>query len=188
MKIALVVLAPLLAVALTACGSDSSSEAGPSSSEATTAPVRSEAAAVTITNPWVKSVRTGEMTAAFGTLSNSSDAEVTLVSASTSVSDMVELHETVMSDGQMQMQEKDGGFVIPAGGSFELAPGGNHIMLMGVNADLQPGADVTMTLTFGDGSTLDIDAVVKDYSGANENYEGDSEGDSESMSPSMSGM
>lgn len=171
MKIALVVAAPLLALSLTACGSDSNTDGAADTSEA---PVRSEAASVTITDPWVKAVASGEMTAAFGTLSNSGDADVTLVSASTSVSDMVQLHETVMSDGAMTMQEKDGGFTIGSGESFDLAPGGNHIMFMGVNQDLEPGADVTVTLTFDDGSTLDVDAVVKEYAGANEDYDGDS--------------
>lgn len=141
--------------------------------------MRSQAAAVSVADLWVKAAGRGEMSAAFGTLSNSGDAEVTLVSASTSVSDTVQLHETVMADGTMQMQQKDGGYAIPAGGSVDLAPGGNHIMFIDVTADLEPGADVTLTLTFDDGSSMDVEAVVKDYAGANENYE---------ENPDMDGM
>ncbi|CAN5285576.1 MAG: copper chaperone PCu(A)C [Nocardioides sp.] len=176
MKFVLALAASLVALSLTACGSDSNSAAAPDS---TTAPMRSEAAVVSMADPWVKAVGSGEMSAAFGTLSNSGDAEVTLVSASTSVSDTVQLHETVMADGTMQMQQKDGGYTIPAGGSVELVPGGNHIMFMDVTADLEPGSEVTLTLTFDDGSSMDVEAVVKDYAGANENYE---------ENPDMDGM
>ena len=36
---------------------------------------------------------------------------------------------------------------MPANGSFTLAPGGNHIMLMNIPAPIKPGQDVTITLT-----------------------------------------
>lgn len=86
---------------------------------------------------------------------------------------MLQLHETVANDaGEMVMQEKQGGFVIPAGGSFDLEPGGNHIMLMDLTAPLAAGDETTFTLTFSDDSTYEFTAPVKDYSGANENYEG----------------
>ena len=51
------------------------------------------------------------MTAAFVTLENDSDSEVTLVSASTPASDMVELHEMVMNDDdEMVMQRRRAAF------------------------------------------------------------------------------
>ena len=75
----------------------------------------------------------------------------------------------------MVMREKDGGFVIPAGGKLALEPGANHIMLMGLSGPLTAGSDVTFTLTFSDDSTYEVTAPVKDYSGANENYEGGEE-------------
>lgn len=68
----------------------------------------------------------------------------------------------------------EGGFVIPAGGEFALAPGANHIMLMDLQSPLLAGDETTFTLTFSDDSTYEFTAPVKDYSGANENYdEGD---------------
>lgn len=86
---------------------------------------------------------------------------------------MLELHETVENeDGQMVMREIGGGFVIPADGSMTLEPGGNHIMLMDLTAPLAAGEEVTFTLTFSDESTYEFTAPVKDYSGANETYEG----------------
>lgn len=136
------------------------------------APAAVESDSVTITDAWVKSADEG-MSAAFGILSNHGDADVTVVSASTEASPMVELHETVMNDsGEMIMQPKEGGFVIPAGGTLALEPGGNHIMLMGLAAPIKAGDEVGFTLTFSDGSTYTFTAPAKDFSGANENYEG----------------
>lgn len=141
------------------------------------APAATEADSITITDTWVKSADEG-MSAAFGELTNSGDADVTIVSATSPASTMLELHETVENDsGEMIMRPKDGGFVIPAGGVLSLAPGGNHIMLMGLVEPLVAGAEATFTLTFSDGSTATFTAPVKDYSGANETYEGDMEMD-----------
>lgn len=128
---------------------------------------------VIVSDSWVKSVDEG-MTAAFAILENTSDAAVTLVAASTEAAAAVELHETVTdADGASMMQEVDGGFAIPAGGSFTLEPGGNHLMMMGVTEPLIAGDDVTLTLEWADGSTQTVIAVVKDYAGAQEEYSPD---------------
>lgn len=135
-------------------------------------PTASAGQSVTITDAWVKAAESG-MSAAFGTLENTSGHDITLVSAESPASTMLELHETVENDsGEMVMQQKEGGFVIPAGGSVALEPGGNHIMLMDLVSPLVAGEEATFTLTFSDDSTYEFTAPVKDYSGANENYEG----------------
>ncbi|KJL19605.1 hypothetical protein RN51_02943 [Microbacterium oxydans] len=127
---------------------------------------------VTIEDAWVKSADEG-MSAGFGTLVNSGADDVTVVSVASEASNMLELHETVENEaGEMVMREKDGGFIIPAGGSLVLEPGANHIMMMDLTGPLAAGSDVTFTLTFSDDSTYEFTAPVKDYSGANENYEG----------------
>lgn len=116
------------------------------------------ASTITVTDAWVMAASAGNMSAAFGTINNSGSSDVTLTAASTPASTTVQLHETV--DGVMK--EKAGGFVIPAGGSFELAPGANHIMLMELPSDLVAGDQVTVTLTFSDNSTTTFTATVKD--------------------------
>jgi len=124
-----------------------------------------------MTDAWVKSAESG-MSAAFGEIENEGTEEVTVVSATTEASSMLELHETLENEaGEMVMRQIDGGFVIPAGASLSLAPGGNHIMLMDLTAPLKAGEEVTFTLTFSDDSTFAFTAPVKDYSGANETYD-----------------
>jgi copper(I)-binding protein len=141
------------------------------------APAENEPAgdSVEIADAWIKATDE-DMSAAFGTLTNDSDQDVTIVSAETDAAGMVELHETVENEaGEMVMREIEGGFSIPAGGSLLLEPGADHIMLMGLTGALAAGDEVTVTLTFSDDTTYAFTAPVKDYSGANENYEGDGE-------------
>ena len=128
---------------------------------------------VTITDAWVKATDEG-MSAAFGELASTGDSDVTLVSATSTASTSMQLHETVDNgSGSMVMQEKDGGFTIPAGGALTLEPGGNHLMLMGLTAPIVAGDEIEFTLTFSDGSDYTFTAPAKDYSGANETYTGD---------------
>ncbi|WP_336500885.1 copper chaperone PCu(A)C [Microbacterium paraoxydans] len=125
-----------------------------------------------IDDAWVKSADEG-MSAAFGMLVNAGEDDVTVTSVSSAASPMIELHETVENDaGEMIMREIAGGFVVPAGGSLALEPGGNHIMMMDLAEPLRAGDEVSFTVTLSDDSTFDFTAPVKDYSGANENYDG----------------
>ncbi|MEU8246272.1 copper chaperone PCu(A)C [Nonomuraea sp. NPDC048916] len=169
------VLAFACLFALTACGAQ---QGGAVSSPAADAPVQATApaqaaapagAGLSITDPWVKTTKEG-MTAAFGVLVNDSDAEVTVVSAGSPLSPTVELHEVVESGGKMVMRAKKGGFVIPAHGTHQLEPGGDHIMLMGVTEEVKPGARIPFTLTVKDGKPLEFTAVGKDFAGGKEDY------------------
>ena len=63
---------------------------------------------------WLGYVDSG-MTGAFFTLTNTGSAPIHLASATSPVSPMMQLHETVMgTSGAMAMQEKKGGFTIAA--------------------------------------------------------------------------
>ncbi|MBP1327582.1 copper(I)-binding protein [Leucobacter exalbidus] len=166
------------ALALVGC---SEADAGESSTGAVSAEATSQGAlaatnpdgAVTLDGGWAKAA--DGMSGVFGTLHNAGDTDLTLVSATSSVADIVELHESITSGSSTTMREVEGGFSVPAGGSFELAPGGNHIMLMELQAPLLAGDEVPVTLTFDDGSTLDATVLAKDFGGAQENYAGDAD-------------
>lgn len=165
-----VLLCGLLAPGLAACGTDDPPASG-STSASPSATARTQAESLTVTDPWVKAAGSG-MTAAFGTLSNTSDADIDVVGASTTVNDMTELHETVENaDGSMAMRPKEGGFVVPAGGELTLAPGGDHLMLMDLKGPVAAGTTVTITLTLADGSTTEVEATVKPFEGGDEKYQ-----------------
>ncbi len=122
---------------------------------------------IAVTGAWIREPAEGQTaSAAYATITNNGDADVTLVSASVPFDATVEIHETITdADGQMQMQEVPEGFVIPAGGSFTLEPGGAHIMMI----DIDP-ADFTgtieLTMVFDDGTEVVVGAPVQSLSGA----------------------
>ncbi|MFI5841608.1 copper chaperone PCu(A)C [Catenuloplanes sp. NPDC051500] len=167
---------------LAACGDDSTA-AAPAPS-ATSAAAAATTAGLTVKDPWIKAADTG-MTAAFGTLVNGGTADITVVSAAASVSPMMELHETTMVGGAMQMQPKQGGFTIPAGGEHVLSPGGDHIMMMGLTTPVKAGDEITVTLTLADGTSVPFTAVGKPFTGAQESYAPGAHG---SAMPEMTGM
>lgn len=143
----------------------------PTSQPSSTVASATAGESIVVHDAWIKAVDSG-MTGAFGALENTGTTDVTVVSVATAVSPMVELHETVETEtGEMKMREVEGGFDIAAGQSLMLEPGANHIMLMGIESPLVAGDMVTFTVTFSDDSTLEFDAPVKDYTGANENYD-----------------
>lgn len=152
-------------VALAACASST-----PDATATTSAPAGIDR--LTVTDPWVKAADEG-MTAAFAVLENPTGTDLRIVSASTDAATSTELHETAHGDGgAMVMRPKDGGIVVPAGGEHVLAPGGDHLMLMGLTAALRPGDEVVLTLTGEDGSTLQVTAPARSFSGAQEEYVG----------------
>ncbi|MFJ2033786.1 copper chaperone PCu(A)C [Streptosporangium sp. NPDC087985] len=168
-------LTVLAAASVSACGAPSTEqpskqEAVPAVNTPAVAGTSDSTASITITDPWVKTTRKG-MSAAFGTLVNNTDTDVTVVSGSSPLSPKIELHEVADSGGKMVMQSKEGGFVIPARGTHLLQPGGDHIMLMGVTQEVKPGAQIPFTLTLNDGETLTFTAVGKDFAGGKEDYQ-----------------
>ena len=121
---------------------------------------------------WAKA-SDGDMTAVFGVLRNTAGHELTVSAANCQGAERTELHQTISgSDGSKRMQAVDGGFVVAAGEQLELAPGGNHLMLMGLIAPIPAGATVSCTLTVTGGGELAIEVPAKDFAGANESYHG----------------
>lgn len=123
---------------------------------------------------WVKSSEmsmVGGMTAVFGTIINNSSSDVTLTGAEAEVAGLVEIHEMAMINGEMVMQEIDGGLVIPAGKSVSLEPGGNHIMLMELTQAVEAGEEISVTLRFDGADALTINGIVaKPSEGGDEKY------------------
>lgn len=167
-----------IVLALTGCtatpNADTASKASSQEEEAHSRP-ETAAEAFSISDAWVKAAAADGMTGAFGVIANAGHDDITIVAATTDAAGMAELHEVAAdASGAMVMGEKEGGFVIAGDGTHVLEPGADHIMLMGLRGALEPGTEVTVTLEFSDGSTTDFTAMVKEFTGANESYVGDS--------------
>ncbi len=98
-------------------------------------------ASVVVSDGWVRATEgttDTSMTAAFMNIDNATGRAVVLVGAESPVAPMVQLHEMVMQDGSMVMQQMEGGLTIEANRGKSLAPGGNHVMLMGLGESWLP--------------------------------------------------
>ncbi len=162
-------LTSALVLTAAACGSPST-PAGDSTPIAGAASGSSGAStALTLTDGWAKAGI--GMTGAFGTLTNSTDAPITITTAASDVASRTELHTmTKQDDGTMKMVQKEGGFVVPANGTAQLVPGGDHVMLIGLKQELRNGDRVTITLTATSGESYEWTVPVRSFTGAEEEY------------------
>ncbi|MFC7448164.1 copper chaperone PCu(A)C [Rhodococcus daqingensis] len=151
-----------IGLALAGCSGDSGSSAARTDLAATS---------ITLEEQWVKAADSG-MTAMFGTLRNNSDADLLLTEVSSPASLRVELHE--MADGgagSTVMRRKQGGITVPAGGSYTLEPGADHVMLFDLPAPIKAGTEVPFTFLFGEAGTAEFTAQVRAFAGAKEEYQ-----------------
>jgi copper(I)-binding protein len=82
-----------------------------------------------------------------------------LLGASSPVSQRMELHAMRMDGNVMRMYEVPG-IDVPAGQAVHLQPGGLHLMFMGLNAPLQAGSRVPVTLRFERAGEVQVELAV----------------------------
>ena len=134
----LALIAPLLA----ACG-DSSPEAG----------------GIEWGDAWARASAT-QTSAAYLTIENNGAEADTLLEARSPVAGTVEIHDMTMEDMVMRMRRLDN-LPVAAGERVELAPGGKHIMLIGLAGPLEEGASVLLTLVFEKAGEIETEAPVR---------------------------
>jgi copper(I)-binding protein len=104
---------------------------------------------IAVSDAWVRSTVPGQKaTGAFMKITAPQTAR--LVSASSPVAGVVEIHEMKMERDVMKMSALSQGLVLPAGQTIELKPGGYHVMLMDLKSALSPNTQVAVKLTFQD--------------------------------------
>ena len=128
-----------------------------------TAGVWAQQITVKVEDAWVRgTVASQKATGAFMRLTSSADAR--LVSVSSPVAGVAEIHEMAMENDVMKMRQVPG-LALPAGKATELKPGGYHIMLMALKGQVKGGDTVLLTLTFEDSEkktfTQEVNLPVK---------------------------
>ena len=120
-------------------------------------------AQVAVHDPWVRAtVSQQKTTGAFMRLSSPKDTR--LVSASSPVAGVTELHEMAMEKDVMKMRAVPA-IEIPAGKGAELKPGGFHIMMMELKRPIKEGETIPITLVTEDKSgkreTVEVKAAAR---------------------------
>ena len=84
-----------------------------------------------------------------------------LLGGQTGAASVVEIHETVLDGEVMRMQMLPDGLEVPAGGEVLLQPGSYHVMLIGVQDDLQPGQTFDLDLQFEKAGLVTVEVEVR---------------------------
>ncbi len=129
---------------------------------------------VKVEDAWVRgTVAQQKATGAFMRLTADKDAR--LVSASSPVAGVVEIHEMAMENDVMKMRQIPG-LDLAAGRAMELKPGGYHVMLMNLKQPIKGGDTVPLTLVFEDAAkqrfTQEVSAPVTALGGGNAGMKG----------------
>ena len=124
---------------------------------------------IQVTGAFARAAPAGGVGGMFLTIVNTGPAD-RLTGAASSVAGKVELHESIDDKGVMKMRPV-AGLSIPAGATVKLAPGGYHVMMMGLKQPLTAGGRATVTLTFEKAGQVEVEAeVVKPGAGAPEGH------------------
>jgi copper(I)-binding protein len=118
------------------------------------------AQSVDVKDAWVRSSVQGQKaTGAFMTLTAKEGGK--LVSVTSPVAGVVEVHEMKMEGDVMKMRAVSGGLDLPAGKAVALSPGGYHIMMMDLKAALPKNSTVPLTLVFKDAKGIESKLELK---------------------------
>jgi len=106
--------------------------------------------------PWIRLLPPTVMhTAAYVTIKNSANETDTLLNVTSASIGSLSVHQTKNIDGMMKMLSADN-LKIPANGKIDLAPGGYHIMLMGLENSLVENQEITMTFEFKNAGEVEV--------------------------------
>ena len=115
-----------------------------------------------IGQPWARATAsTAPAGGGFLTITNKGTTADRLIAVRTPVAEQAQIHEMKMDGNVMRMRALDGGLEIPPGATVTLAPGGFHLMLMGLRKPLVRDTRVPLTLVFEKAGSIDVELSVE---------------------------
>lgn len=117
---------------------------------------------ISVGHPWTRATPPGpSVGGGYLTLRNEGEKADRLIGASSPVAERVEIHAMEMEDDVMRMRKLEDGLEIPAGATVELAPGGIHIMMIGLQEPIAEGDMVPLTLVFEEAGEIRVELVAE---------------------------
>ena len=117
--------------------------------------------ALEIGQPWARATPpTAPTGGGYLSVKNTGTTPDRLMSASSPAAGTVQVHDMKMDGNVMRMRELDGPLEIKPGETVTLAPGGMHLMMMGLKAPLKQGERVPLTLVFEKAGKIDVELSV----------------------------
>ncbi len=97
--------------------------------------------------------------AAYMILKNTGKDDIHIVSVESPASETAILRTNIF-DADIILMPRIENITVPGNNTHKLAPGGDHVMLMGLHAPLKAGARFPLTLETQTGKTLDVNITV----------------------------
>ncbi len=120
---------------------------------------------IMIHDPWARaSLGASATSAAYMTIEVTGDRPDRLIGAASPIAKHAQLHAEVMDNGVAKMRPVDAVEVAP-GTPTVLAPGGLHIMLMGVQGKLIEGQTLPLELTFETAGKIELEVPIRSMTG-----------------------
>lgn len=122
------------------------------------------AAGPVLSNGWIRVLTQQLPAAGYFLLTNPGDRALLLTAATSPACGNLMLHESIETNGTVQMTMVKS-IVVPAHGRLEFRPGGYHLMCMSPESQLAPGNTVPVSLHFQDGASVTANFQVKNATG-----------------------
>ncbi|MFI5033345.1 MAG: copper chaperone PCu(A)C [Reyranellales bacterium] len=117
--------------------------------------------ALEIDQPWARATPpTAPTGGGYLSVKNTGTTPDRLMSASSPAAGAVQVHQMKMEGSIMRMRELDGPLEIKPGETVTLAPGGLHLMMLGLKEPLKQGENVPLTLVFEKAGKVDVELAV----------------------------
>ena len=135
-------------------------------------PLGTALAEIHVSNPWSLPLPpTAVNGAAYLTMMNQGADPVRLTGATTDRADSVEIHTHVHENGQMSMKRLADLELAP-GESAAFAPGGLHLMLLGLTQPMVAGEQFTLTLEFDEADSQTVNVLIGEQPASGASHEG----------------
>ena len=135
------------------------------SSPAPTPTTAQRPAGISVDGAWARAASgAGATSAIYLKIHNAGTADDQLIGARSDAARTVEVHRSSMDNGIMRMSPA-GPVPVPAGGDVALEPGGLHVMLMDLPADLAEGSKIDLTLVFEVAGDVPVRVPVRSAAG-----------------------
>jgi periplasmic copper chaperone A len=120
---------------------------------------------IQIESPWSRATAPGaKIAAGYMMIRNHSALPDRLIGAASPLAAKVETHLT-MRDGEIMRMREVRGYDVPANGSFELKPGGAHLMFVEIKRPFKEGDRIPATLRFQKAGEIKVEFQVVSLSG-----------------------
>lgn len=114
-----------------------------------------------IIHPWSRAALANLTGAGFMGLRNTGSTPDRLVSARAEIARVVEIHTHIRDGDVMRMRPVEGGIEIAPGAEVTLAPGGHHLMLIGLKRPMAKGDRVPLTLVFERAGEVEVELAIE---------------------------